>query len=169
VTARPAGYGPDMNPRDEQQPQGVDLGEAIQLDPAETLDGSLDADALDAGWVPPDRPLVSEDDAMTARGQQDGESLEDRLAREEPETAPADPGRAGRIEDTGDGLTGVDVGIDGGAASAEEAAVHVPGPGEPEGETEPPVRVEDPAADAELERAEEAGAQARTDALRDAR
>jgi Family of unknown function (DUF5709) len=169
VTGRPAGYEPGMNSRDEQQPQGVDLGEAVQLDPAETLDGSLDADALDAGWVPPDRPLVSEDEAMTARGQQEGESLDERLAREEPETATVDPARAGRIEDTGDDLTGVDVGIDGGAASAEEAAVHVPGPDEPEGETEPPVRFEDPAADAELERAEQDGGAARADALRDGR
>jgi hypothetical protein len=63
----------------------------------------------------------------------DGDTLDQRLAREQdPEATDPDPDRAGRIviEDqtgalsTSDALEGEDVGIDGGAASAEEAAVH---------------------------------------------
>ena len=81
--------------------------------------------------------------------QREGESLDDRLAQEEadPNLAAdlAAPGpeflddgevgdvRAGRLVDSDEGLggdtekdlIGEDVGIDGGAASAEEAAMHV--------------------------------------------
>ncbi len=63
----------------------------------------------------------------------DGDTLDQRLDREQDEDATyTDPDRAGRIvidDQTGalstpDALEAEDVGIDGGAASAEEAAVH---------------------------------------------
>jgi hypothetical protein len=119
----------------ELQPEAPDLGEAIQLDTSETLVGPAgdDVDPLDAGYSPPDRPYVLDDDEVTAAGQRAGDTLDERLAREEPEEVPVDLDRAGRLADPeqsgamdrSDALEGQDVGIDGGAASAEEAAVHV--------------------------------------------
>jgi Family of unknown function (DUF5709) len=118
----------------EEQPEAPDLGEAIQLETAESLVGPAgDNDALDAGYSPPDRPYALDDDELTVAGQREGETLDERLAREEPEEVPVDLGRAGRLADPeqlgvmerSDAIEGWDVGIDGGAASAEEAAVHI--------------------------------------------
>jgi len=122
------------------------------LDPEDTLIDRGLADVLDEGYSPPDRPLVVEGTGTTDDEQHTGESLDSRLARERPERQAAfgdglgdssdtdgellDPEagdlRSGRLvaPDEGahsrqDALTGDDVGIDGGAASAEEAAVHV--------------------------------------------
>ncbi|MGF1344246.1 DUF5709 domain-containing protein [Streptomyces flavovirens] len=132
-----------------QQPdQASDPDE--QLDADETLDDSGLDDLLDRGYSPVERPLAVDDRGTTAAEQRAGETLDDRLDREAPETpeAPADgPGdltggdgelydeevgtdRAGRLTQGGDGhvpaaLTAQDVGIDGAAASAEEAAMHV--------------------------------------------
>jgi len=108
---------------------GADMAEALQLDPEETL---TEGDPLDAGYSPPDRPYAVEDPAVNGQA----ETLDERLARELPEDAPADAlvdeDRTGRLaaDETGaDGSatddTGArDVGVDGGAAAAEEAAVH---------------------------------------------
>ncbi len=105
----------------EVQPEAPDLGASVQLDTAESLTGPAGAvDPLDAGWVPPDRPYALDDDGVH-------ESLEERLDRELPEEEPADPDRSGRIamaDDGADDMVGVDVGVDGGGASAEEAAMH---------------------------------------------
>jgi Family of unknown function (DUF5709) len=118
----------------EDQPEAPELGAAVQLDTSDTLAGPAgDIDGLDAGYVPPDRPYVLDDDEVTAAGQREGDSLDERLAREEPEDVPVDVDRAGRLADPEqlgamertDTMDGQDVGIDGGAASAEEAAVHV--------------------------------------------
>lgn len=118
----------------EDQPEAADLGTAIQLDTSDTLAGPAgDIDGLDAGYVPPDRPYALDDDELTVAGQRAGESLDSRLAREQPEEMPVDLDRAGRLTDAGQGagleradaMDGQDVGIDGGAASAEEAALHV--------------------------------------------
>lgn len=122
------------------------------LEPEDTLDDRGVVDVLDEGYSPPDRPLVVEDTGTTGDEQQAGDSLDDRLARERPDRQPPrgdglgdasdtdgellDPEagdlRSGRLvgPDEGahsreDGVTGEDVGIDGGAASAEEAAVHL--------------------------------------------
>jgi hypothetical protein len=117
----------------EEQPEAPDLGAALQLDSAETLVGPPGRDPLDAGYSPPDRPYALDDDQLTVAGQREGETLDERLAREEPEDEPVDVDRAGRLADPdqgaalerGDAMDAEDVGIDGGAASAEEAAVHV--------------------------------------------
>jgi hypothetical protein len=119
----------------EEQPEAPDLGASIQLESSQHLAAPPgDRDGMEAGYVPPDRPYVLEDNSMTARGMRRGDTLDERLAREEPEGEPGgDPDRAGRIAiadegialETPDSLAGVDVGIDGGAASAEEAAVHL--------------------------------------------
>ena len=118
----------------EEQPEAPDLGAAVQLETAESLVGPVDGnDAVDAGYSPPDRPYALDDDELTVAGQAAGETLDERLAREVPEEVPVDVDRAGRLADPEqlgvmertDSMEGQDVGIDGGAASAEEAAVHV--------------------------------------------
>ncbi|MCX5402239.1 DUF5709 domain-containing protein [Streptomyces sp. NBC_00102] len=121
-----------------------------QLDIEDTLVDSDLGDALDEGYSPPERPWAVEDVGTTASEQQDGESLDSRLARERPEVSASDSDgagdlpdgegepwddevgtdRAGRLTQQADGtvpatLTASDVGVDGAAASAEEAAMHV--------------------------------------------
>lgn len=119
----------------EQQPEAADLADAVQDATAETLVGPPLAEPLDAGYIPPDRPYGLDDPAVTAVGQRDGESLEARLRREQPEQSEqgfVDTSRSGRIAiadagaagETPDAIAGIDEGISGGAASAEEAAVH---------------------------------------------
>src|SRR3954454_14423161 len=119
----------------EEQPEAPDLGTAVQLETSESLVGPPgdDVDPLDAGYSPPDRPYALDDDELTVAGQREGESLDERFAREVPEEVPVDVDRAGRLADPEqlgvmertDSIEGQDVGIDGGAASAEEAAVHI--------------------------------------------
>lgn len=107
-------------------------------------------DLLDEGYSPPERRPASHDVGTTAEEMRAGETWDQRLAQEEPDVDPnalptssdedvprtygEEPGvRAGRLvaldegahEDTEKDEVAVDVGIDGGAASAEEAAVHV--------------------------------------------
>lgn len=124
-----------------------------QLQPADTLDDPDVEDALDRGYSPPEKYSVAQGFGNTPQEEAQGETLEQRIAQEEPEPDPyalrdlgedeivdgdLDSGevgdeRAGRIvepdegahEDTEAGLIGTDVGIDGAAASAEEAAMHV--------------------------------------------
>jgi hypothetical protein len=116
----------------EEQPEAPDLGASVQLENDEYLGGPPgDRDALDAGYVPPDRPYALDEDGVTAREMREGETLDERLRRERGDEE-IDPDRAGRLVmegegaalETSDALEAVDVGIDGGAASAEEAAVH---------------------------------------------
>lgn len=86
-----------------------------------------------AGYSPPNRPYALDDDELTVAGQAAGKTLDERLAREVPEEVPVDVDRAGRLADPEqlgvmertDSMEGRDVGIDGGATAAEEAAVHV--------------------------------------------
>lgn len=115
-------------------------------------DGGPDQDALfddpdetlDSGYSPPES-YRGEGFGTTAEEALQGESLDERLRQEEPDTDPyaevgedLDDGevgtrRAGRLVDPDGGfgedaekdLVGEDVGIDGAGASAEEAAVHV--------------------------------------------
>lgn len=127
------------------------------LQPSETLDtDALDADPLDTGISPRERHPASEGFGVTLAEARTGESLDQRLAQEEPEDGEPDPARAapaddvleddeypfgdapeqprsGRLlsEDEGSHPTTDpnyfvrDVGIDGGAAGAEEAAMHL--------------------------------------------
>ena len=110
-----------------------------QLQPQDNLEDRGVDDFLDEGYSPPERP------SHVTRYGDDRETLDERLAEEEPEvwqrpetTEYVDDGevgdqRAGRLvdpnggigEDTDSELVGEDVGIDGAGASAEEAAVHV--------------------------------------------
>jgi hypothetical protein len=116
----------------EQQPEAADIADAVQDDTGQTLVGPPGADPLDAGYIPPDRPYGLDEDGVTAAGQWEGESLDQRLRREQPEQMPVDADRSGRIAiadaeaagQTPDAMDGIDEGIAGGAASAEEAAMH---------------------------------------------
>jgi hypothetical protein len=119
----------------EEQPEAPDLGASVQLESEEHLAAPPgDRDALDAGYVPPDRPYLLDDDAVTARGMREGDPMDERLRRERGEKEEeVDPNRSGRLVregngaalETPDAMDATDVGIDGGAATAEEAAVHV--------------------------------------------
>jgi hypothetical protein len=112
-----------------------------QLQPEDTLDHHGPVDVLDEGYSPPDREPAHLKHGMTREEQRRGETLEERLAEEEPDVDPyaddndygtADP-RAGRLvapdegsgEDSESNEVARDIGIDGAGASAEEAAMHV--------------------------------------------
>ncbi|TDD15427.1 hypothetical protein E1218_31510 [Kribbella turkmenica] len=116
-----------------------------QLQFSDTLDGRGVSDLLDEGYSPPEKWSAGEGFGNTAAEALQGETLEQRLAQEEPDIDPyATPSeyvdgpeigheRAGRLVATDEGshfdleeqLVAADVGIDGAAASAEEAAIHV--------------------------------------------
>jgi hypothetical protein len=120
----------------EEQPEAPDLAQVVQEDPGETLVGPADSDPLEAGYVPPDRPYVVDDYQALY-----GDDQARRLARERPDVwadeeasvADREPDRAPRLEaaettpDTRytESLEATGVGLAGGAASAEEAAVHL--------------------------------------------
>jgi hypothetical protein len=116
-----------------------------QLQPDDTLvDRGVD-DVLDEGYSPPEKWSAGEGFGTTPDEALEGETLDQRVAQEVPDVDPyadVDPEvyddevgdeRSGRLvapdeglgEDTEKALVGDDVGIDGAAASAEEAAVHV--------------------------------------------
>ncbi|OZM80996.1 DUF5709 domain-containing protein [Pseudonocardia sp. MH-G8] len=164
----------------EEQPEAPDLGASVQLESDEHLAAPPgDRDGLDAGYSPPDRPYAAEEDGVTARGMREGDSLDERLRRERGDQA-LDEDRSGRIAvegegaalETPDAMDGVDVGVDGGGAGAEEAAVHVvDDPGAPV-ETEPSVAgspaLDDPELDAVVGGDPRAD-RARSEAARDVR
>ncbi|GAA2939971.1 MULTISPECIES: DUF5709 domain-containing protein [Streptomyces] len=138
---------------DVYQPDGSDADNrpTDELDPENVIDEPDLDDVLDTGYSPPEKPLGVSKYGTTGEEQREGESLDRRLAQEVPEEDPlqepedddepqdngpaeeeAGDERAGRVaapEEPGDErhnrVLGRDVGIDGGAASAEEAAVHI--------------------------------------------
>ncbi|HEX3790854.1 MAG TPA: DUF5709 domain-containing protein [Pseudonocardiaceae bacterium] len=123
------------------------------LDVEDTLDDRGIADAQDEGYSPPEKPWAVDDWGTTEREELTRESWDGRLAREVPDVRDSGTdelgdssdtdgelldeevgdARAGRLVESNEGgLTDVDeelyasdAGIDGGAASAEEAAVHI--------------------------------------------
>jgi hypothetical protein len=120
------------------------------LEPSDSLDDDLQADVLDTGIDAGEGYRGATRFGVTAEEEGRGESLDQLLAEEEPDDAD-DPdaewededepngddresqARAGRLvapdegahDDAETDSVAQDVGIDGGAASAEEAAVHV--------------------------------------------
>ncbi|MGW0395023.1 DUF5709 domain-containing protein [Streptomyces sp. NPDC003042] len=128
--------------------------DAAPLDLQNAVDERTYDDMLDEGYSPPERPLGVTKHGTTAAERLEGQSLDERLSQEVPDVAePAGDGlgdlpngagepvadaeagtaRAGRLvapdegahTDTTKELVASDEGIDGGAASAEEAAMHV--------------------------------------------
>ncbi|WP_330456306.1 DUF5709 domain-containing protein [Streptomyces sp. NBC_00820] len=143
------GWGDDV-----YQPDSAEIREdSGVLDVEDTLDFDGVGDPLDRGWSPPERPWAVEHDGVTAAERSAGETLDQRLAEEVPDVATPDGDgigdcsgtdgellddevgdrRSGRLvapdegahEDEESALVATDVGIDGAAASAEEAAMHV--------------------------------------------
>jgi hypothetical protein len=146
-------YDPDGITDDEPDAEEASL----RLEPEDVLEDDSDDDVLARGYSPEDRPWAVDDWGTTDLEEEEGESLDGRLAREVPDAAGSqDDGdgigdlaggegelrddevgdaRAGRLAETDAGseaapdtepdLEAFDEGIDGGAASAEEAAVHV--------------------------------------------
>ena len=149
---------------DETRHESADLEDYEVKDAYDTLDGEPGDDPLDRGVAPPERWSAGIRYGTTAEEEQEGESLDQLLAEEEPDVQ-ADDGaeddeplgsvtddpdaadedvdglllddgpdpRSGRLVADDEGahadseadLVAHDVGIDGGAASAEEGAVHV--------------------------------------------
>lgn len=109
----------------------------------------ITGDPQDDVPVPGDRPVAVDDFGTTAAEQRDGEPLDGRLAREEPDLSPDAPidlsedadnpypadreERVGRIveedegarEDTEADAVALDVGTDAGGFTAEERAMHI--------------------------------------------
>ncbi|HEV2377112.1 MAG TPA: DUF5709 domain-containing protein [Streptosporangiaceae bacterium] len=146
---------------DDRRYESADLRDYEVDDAYDTLDGSPGDDPLDRGVVPPQHWSAGMKFGSTAAEEEAGESLDQRLAEEEPditfeddEQSPGDIAadedaadedvdglllddgpapRAGRLVAADEGahspteshLVARDEGVDGGAASAEEAAVHV--------------------------------------------
>lgn len=127
-------YG-DYSVDDEDQPVAED----------QLLDQDV-ADEADRGYSPPERYSAGQGYGNTPWEEEHRENIDQRLQQEEPEPDPYDEKatedlrdgevgdrRAGRLVDSDQGfgtdtesdLVGEDVGIDGAAASAEEAAVHI--------------------------------------------
>ncbi|MEU6805807.1 DUF5709 domain-containing protein [Streptomyces neyagawaensis] len=146
---RAGGWGDDV-----YQPDGSEIqDDAGLLDAEDTLVADGVDDPLDRGWSPPERPWAVEHTGVTAAERLRGETLEQRLAEELPDVTSVDGDgigdaqdtdgepldnevgglRSGRLvapdegahEDEESGLVATDVGIDGAAASAEEAAMHI--------------------------------------------
>ena len=139
----------DGQAQDQELYHGYSVDDETQ--PQSTQDSLTDdrdlPEPLDEGYSPPEKWSVAQGYGNTPLEEQTGESLDQRLRQEEPEPDPYDAAaqadedvsgevgedRAGRLvaddegthEDTEKDLVAEDVGIDGAAASAEEAAVHV--------------------------------------------
>jgi hypothetical protein len=115
--------------------------DAEDLDPLENLTGDgrpeNDDEPLDTSYSPPDHRPAATRYGITAFEQEQGESLDQRLAQEEPDDAvpEVDSTRAGRLVAPDEGThsdqesdaIAFDAGRAGAASSAEEAAMHVVG------------------------------------------
>jgi Family of unknown function (DUF5709) len=131
------------NSREDYGDYSVD--DENQLQPGDTLDDRGVGDLLDEGYSPPEKWSAGEGYGNTADEALQGESLDQRLRQEVPDVDPyavdgenvggpeVGSDRSGRLvapdqglsEDEEKDLVAEDIGIDGAAASAEEAAVHV--------------------------------------------
>ncbi|MGW7133862.1 DUF5709 domain-containing protein [Streptomyces bobili] len=143
------GWGDDVYQPDASEIQD----DAGLLDAEDTLENDGVGDPLDRGWSPPERPWAVEHDGVTAAERRRGETLDQRLSEELPDLVTPDgdglgdsndtdgelldnevgAARSGRLvapdegahEDEESALVATDVGIDGAASSAEEAAMHI--------------------------------------------
>lgn len=119
--------------------------ESEQLDQIQEGDSLIDRgvdDVLDEGYTAPERWSSAQGFGNTPEEMRRGETIEQRVKQEEPEKKPADLNwnaakedrqvgreRAGRLMHVqgpgGEHTLGSDVGFSGGAATAEEAAMHI--------------------------------------------
>ncbi|MEU2544219.1 DUF5709 domain-containing protein [Streptomyces roseolus] len=136
-------YQPTHSDSDNRPSDPLDPDNALATDPTDDLSTP--------GYSPPERPRGVTRYGTTQREQREGESLDERLRQEEPESSPpagdgigdlpggegepvdeeAGATRAGRLAPEAarsghvDRAVARDVGPDDGTASAEEAAMHV--------------------------------------------
>lgn len=139
---------------DVYQPEHSDVQNrpTDDLDMQNVLDERGLDEMLAEGYSPPERPLAVGKYGTTGQEQLEGESLDQRLAQEIPDVQPPEGNGIGdQIDGDGEPVSEVagnaragrltpadqstprprndvmarDVGIDGGAASAEEAAMHI--------------------------------------------
>jgi hypothetical protein len=112
-----------------------------QLTPSDTLTGDDTLDPLDAGYSPPDREPAALRYGVTADEEGRGESLEDKLAEEEPDldddavdedfSYDSADAVAGRLVSPDEGFKpdreADEIGAEGGwgGESAEEEAIHI--------------------------------------------
>jgi hypothetical protein len=122
---------------DSGKHESEDLEDYTVLDANDTLDGNPGDDPLDRGVVTPDRWSAGVQYAL--KGEEESESLDELLAEEEPDdTVDPDEDDEESLDENATGgdvtrfardeeneLVARDTGIDGGGASAEEAAIHV--------------------------------------------
>ncbi len=108
------------------------------LDPIESLSGDDPDEEDETGYSPPEREPYNLRHPLSEADQLTGESLDERLAEEEPDVSvddvtvdEPDP-RAGRLVAEGESIYGeqtddgaFDAGPAGYASSAEEAAIHI--------------------------------------------
>ncbi len=119
--------------------------ESEQLDQIQEADSLIDRgveDVLDEGYTAPEQWSAAQGFGNTPEEMRQGETINQRIRQEEPEKKPADVEwnasredrevgreRAGRLMHVqgpgGEAILGSDVGFSGGAASAEEAAMHI--------------------------------------------
>lgn len=118
---------------------GDAVEDAENLDPVDNLTGDDPDEIMQTGYNPPDREPHNLRDAPTPAEEREGESLDQRLAEEEPDVSVDDvrdteeAPRAGRLVAPDRGVPpdeeadeiAEDVGPAGYASSAEEAAVHI--------------------------------------------
>jgi hypothetical protein len=138
--------GENLDPNPETY-GGYSVDDEDQLQPEDTLLERGVEDALDEGYTAPEKWSPGERFGNTPLEEEEGETLDQRVAQEEPEPDPyvaaatetehvegeVGDKRSGRLvaEDEGLGpdeeadLVADDVGIAGAGASAEEAAVHI--------------------------------------------
>jgi len=109
------------------------------MDAVEMLTGDDQDEPYDTSYSPPDYEPSAARHGMTPREEREGESLDERLAEEEPDIGPDDAAddtsdpRAGRLVAPDEGTEidtdaqeiAYDAGKAGSAAGAEEAAVHI--------------------------------------------
>ena len=119
--------------------------ESEQLDQIQEGDSLIDRgveDVLDEGYTAPEQWSAAQGFGNTPEEMRQGETINQRVKQEEPEKKPSDVQwnaskedrevggeRAGRLMHVqgpgGEATLGTDVGFSGGAASAEEAAMHI--------------------------------------------
>lgn len=140
-----------MSTYQNEVPDEIDQMDQDQLQPYNNLDDRGVDDALDEGYSPPERPSallregehetlderlseeIPEEDPYSEDDEDEDDNLTVRADEERLDDGEVGDERAGRLVDPNEGigldedkdLIGEDVGIDAGAASAEEAAMHV--------------------------------------------
>ena len=129
----------EETPATSPDPELGSEGDADQLTREDMLLERGVDDLLDEGYAPPEHPRSTRW-GETPWEEEHRETIDQRLSQEEPEDWDSPEGvspetgqfRAGRLEEDdeatdagGSDTFAVDVGVSGGAASAEEAAVHV--------------------------------------------